>query len=410
MANLEYINKIDMTASSEDISENSVTLSPSGEVERNYDPQKLKEKLLKKKEEKKRIEEEKIKEEEEQRKQEEEAKQAHEDEPLDKNIKLMSPTRMVVRRFFRSKLSIVGLIMVVGLFIFSFFGPLVYNEWGETELDESGKTIYTTTEIEITDENGDTYIIYQTIEKEVKDNFLDTPSKEHILGTDNEGYDIFVRLMYGGRISLTVSFIAVFVITVLGVVLGGVAGYFGGVIDDIIMRICDILMCLPGIPILLIISTILDAAEVDGKYRIYLLMIYLTLFSWTGTARLVRGQILSLREQEYMVAAEAMGYSTGRKIFKHLVPNVMPQLIVQMSLSLGSMILYEATLSYLNLGVKPPYAAWGTMINIISTNMDVLQNHFNVWGPAGICIVIAVLGFNFVGDGLRDALDPKMRR
>ena len=332
------------------------------------------------------------------------------DEPLDKNIKLMSPTRMVVRRFFRSKLSIIGLVMVIGLFIFSFFGPLVYNQWGETELDEGGKIIYTTTTVTVTDDNGETYEIKQTIEKKVKDNFLAPPSSEHILGTDNEGYDIFVRLMYGGRISLTVSFIAVFVITVLGVVLGGIAGYFGGVIDDVIMRICDILMCLPGIPILLIISTILDAAEVDGKYRIYLLMVYLTLFSWTGTARLVRGQILSLREQEYMVAAEAMGYSTGRKIFKHLVPNVMPQLIVQMSLSLGSMILYEATLSYLNLGVKPPYAAWGTMINIISTNMDILQNHFNVWGPAGICIVIAVLGFNFVGDGLRDALDPKMRR
>jgi peptide/nickel transport system permease protein len=111
-----------------------------------------------------------------------------------------------------------------------------------------------------------------------------------------------------------------------------------------------------------------------------------------------------------MVAAEAMGYSTSRKIFKHLVPNVMPQLIVQMSLSLGSMILYEATLSYLNLGVKAPYAAWGTMINIISTNQDILQNHLNVWVPAGVCIVIAVLGFNFVGDGLRDALDPKARR
>ena len=341
---------------------------------------------------------------------EEMIKKSNEEGALDKNLKLMSPTRMVLRRFFRSKLSIIGLIMVVGLFVFSFFGPLIYNEWGETELDESGKVIYTTTTVTVTDEDGNSYEIQQTIEKEVKDNFLSPPSSKHILGTDNEGYDIFVRLMYGGRISLTVSFIAVFVITILGVVLGGVAGYFGGWIDDVIMRICDILMCLPGIPILLIISTILDAAEVDGKYRIYLLMIYLTLFSWTGTARLVRGQILSLREQEYMVAAEAMGYSTSRKIFKHLVPNVMPQLIVQMSLSLGSMILYEATLSYLNLGVKPPYAAWGTMINIISTNMDILQNHFNVWGPAGICIVIAVLGFNFVGDGLRDALDPKMRR
>ena len=413
MANLEYMNQIDLTASSEKISENGVVLSPKGEITRNYDPEELREKRLKEIEEKKRIEEEQRIQEEQRKKEEEEQRAKEEtdaDEPLDKNVKLMSPTRMVLRRFFRSKLSIVGLIMVVGLFIFSFFGPLVYNEWGETELDESGKTIYTTTEIEITDDSGEKYIIYQTIEKEVKDNFLAAPSKDHILGTDNEGYDIFVRLMYGGRISLTVSFIAVFVITILGVVLGGVAGYFGGAIDNIIMRICDILMCLPGIPILLIISTILDAAEVDGKYRIYLLMIYLTLFSWTGTARLVRGQILSLREQEYMVAAEAMGYSTGRKIFKHLVPNVMPQLIVQMSLSLGSMILYEATLSYLNLGVKPPYAAWGTMINIISTNMDILQNHFNVWGPAGICIVIAVLGFNFVGDGLRDALDPKMRR
>ena len=329
--------------------------------------------------------------------------------PLDKNVRLMSPTRMVVRRFFRSKLSILGLIMVVGLFLFSFVGPLIYTQWGEIELDESGKVEYAIAETTYT-VNGVTYTLRQTTEKNLKDNFLAAPSSEHILGTDNEGYDIFVRLMYGGRISLTVSFIAVFLITILGVILGGISGYFGGWIDNVIMRLCDVLMCLPGIPILLIISTILDASDIDAKYRIYLLMIYLTFISWTGTARLVRGQILSLREQEYMVAAEAMGYSTSRKIFKHLIPNVMPQLIVQMSLSLGSMILYEATLSYLNLGVKAPYAAWGTMINIISTNQNVLQNHWYVWVPAGICIVIAVLGFNFVGDGLRDALDPKARR
>jgi len=329
--------------------------------------------------------------------------------PLDKNVRLMSPTRMVVRRFFRSRLSIIGLVMVIGLFIFSFFGPMIYTQWGEIQLDESGKTEYAIAENTYT-VDGVTYTVRQTTEKYLKDNFLSPPSSEHILGTDNEGYDVFVRLMYGGRISLTVSFIAVFLITILGVILGGIAGYFGGATDNIIMRLCDILMCLPGVPILLIISTILDASDIDAKYRIYLLMIYLTFISWTGTARLVRGQILSLREQEYMVAAEAMGYSTFRKIFKHLVPNVMPQLIVQMSLSLGSMILYEATLSYLNLGVKAPYAAWGTMINIISTNQDVLQNHWYVWVPAGICIVIAVLGFNFVGDGLRDALDPKARR
>ena len=329
--------------------------------------------------------------------------------PLDKNVRLMSPTRMVVRRFFRSKLSIIGLIMVIGLFLFSFLGPVIYTEWGEIELDESGKTKYSISETTYV-VDGVEYTVKQTTETYLKDNFLAPPSAEHILGTDNEGYDVFVRLMYGGRISLTISFIAVFVITILGVIMGGISGYFGGKIDNVIMRLCDVLICLPGIPILLIISTILDASDIDAKYRIYLLMIYLTLFSWPGTARLVRGQILSLREQEYMVAAEAMGYSTSRKIFKHLVPNVMPQLIVQMSLSLGSMILYEATLSYLNLGVKAPYAAWGTMINIISTNQNVLQNHWNVWVPAGICIVIAVLGFNFVGDGLRDALDPKARR
>ena len=334
---------------------------------------------------------------------------AETDVPLDKNVRLMSPTRMVVRRFFRSKLSIVGLIMVIGLFVFSFAGPFLYTEWGEIELDTSGKTEYSTSVTTYT-VDGKEYTLHQTTEKSLKDNFLAPPSAEHILGTDNEGYDIFVRLMYGGRISLTVSFIAVFLITILGVILGGIAGYFGGVIDNIIMRLCDVLICLPGIPILLIISTILDASEIDAKYRIYLLMIYLTFISWPGTARLVRGQILSLREQEYMVAAEAMGYSTSRQIFKHLVPNVMPQLIVSMSLSLGSMILYEATLSYLNLGVKAPYAAWGTMINIISTNQDILQNHLNVWVPAGVCIVIAVLGFNFIGDGLRDALDPKARR
>lgn len=340
------------------------------------------------------------------------ATESHDTEaPLDKNVRLMSPTRMVVRRFFRSRLSIIGLIMVIGLFIFSFAGPLVYTAWGEIELDESGKTEYATAVTTYT-VDGVEYTVRQTTEKSLKDNFLAPPSSEHILGTDNEGYDIFVRLMYGGRISLTVSFLAVFLITALGVVLGGVAGYFGGVVDNVIMRICDVLICLPGIPILLIISTALDAPEygVPAEYRIYLLMAFLSLISWPGTARLVRGQILSLREQEYMVAAEAMGYSATRKIFKHLIPNVMPQLIVQMSLSLGSMILYEATLSYLNLGVKAPYAAWGTMINIISTNQDILQHHLNVWVPAGVCIVIAVLGFNFVGDGLRDALDPKSRR
>ena len=341
--------------------------------------------------------------------------------PLDKNLRLMSPGMMVVRRFFRSKLSIVGLVMVISLFLFSFLGPVLLadttegytddSKWGETELDRSGKVEYSVNVTTFT-VNGVEYTIHQTTEKQVSDNFLQRPTAAHPLGTDDQGYDVLVRLMYGGRISLIVSFLAVFLMTIFGVIMGGLSGFFGGAVDTVIMRICDVLICLPGIPILLIVGTALDNPDwgIDSQYRIYLLMTFLTFISWPGTARLVRGQILSLREQEFMVAAEAMGYSPGRKIFKHLVPNVMPQLIVQMSLGLGSMILYEATLSYLNLGVRAPYAAWGTMINIITTNQDILQNHLYVWVPAGVCIVIAVLGFNFVGDGLRDALDPKARR
>ncbi|MBQ9859336.1 MAG: ABC transporter permease [Clostridia bacterium] len=335
------------------------------------------------------------------------------DTPLDKNVRLMSPTQMLLRRFFRSKLSIVGLVMVISLFLFCFAGPLLYTAWGETELDKSGKTEYATSESTYT-VDGVTYTIHQTTETHLVDNFLSSPDGIHPLGTDDQGYDVLARLMYGGRVSLIVSFMTVFLLTIFGVLMGGIAGYFGGWIDNVIMRICDVLMCLPGIPILLIISSAMDGwvslGMMEENWRIYILMLFLTFISWPGTARLVRGQILSLREQEYMVAAEAMGYSVSRKIFKHLVPNVMPQLIVQMSLSLGSMILYEATLSYLNMGIKAPFTAWGSMINIITTNQDILQNHLYVWVPAGVCIVVAVLGFNFVGDGLRDALDPKARR
>lgn len=334
-------------------------------------------------------------------------------EPLDKNVRLMSPTQMLLRRFFRSKLSIIGLVMVIGLFLFCFAGPLVYTQWGETDLDKSGKTEYAVSSTTYT-VDGVEYTLRQTTEKYLTDNFLSSPSAEHPLGTDDQGYDVLARLMYGGRVSLIVSFMTVLLMTLFGVIIGGIAGYFGGWVDNIVMRICDVLICLPGVPILLILSSAMDGwVELDMMqegWRIYILMIFLTFISWPGTARLVRGQILSLREQEFMVAAEAMGYSTSRKIFKHLIPNVMPQLIVQMSLSLGSMILYEATLSYLNMGIKAPYTAWGSMINIITTNPDILQNHLYVWVPAGICIVIAVLGFNFVGDGLRDALDPKGRR
>ena len=348
-----------------------------------------------------------------------------EDTPLDKNVRLMSPTQMVMRRFFKSKLSVIGLVMLAVLFVFCFLGPVVYNDWGETERDETTvvKPVEQNSEVPSFEYevNGHSFTAYQITGALIKTNALAAPSATHPLGTDQLGHDVLVRLMYGGQISLIIGFITVFIITAMGIVLGGIAGYFGGFVDNVIMRICDVLMCVPGFPIMLVFGTLLMAfgeeknpnmiQEILGepKYRIYFLMAFLTLFSWPGTARLVRGQILYLREQEYMVAAEAMGYSTARKIFKHLIPNVMPQLIVSMTLSLGSMILYEASLSFLGMGVQAPYAAWGTMINATS-DPNILMNFMNIWVPPGLCIVTAVLGFNFVGDGLRDALDPKGRR
>ncbi|MDE7159073.1 MAG: ABC transporter permease [Clostridiales bacterium] len=333
-----------------------------------------------------------------------------EDTPLDKNVKLMSPGRMVARRFFRSKLSITGLIMLIVLFLFSWLGPVVYHAWGETETDRSGKTDYSSFEVsavEGEEEYGEGVMI---IVRESSINRLARPSIKHLLGTDEGGKDVFMRLMYGGRLSLLVSFIAVILTTVLGVVLGGVAGYYGGWVDNVIMRFCDVLMCLPTLPLMLILGTVLNENGISAEYYIYILMILLSAFSWPGMARLVRGQILFLREQEYMVAAEAMGYSSARRIFKHLIPNVLPQIIVTMTMSLGSMILYESALSYLGLGVKPPYASWGTMVSIISGGDPAIMASTWAWVPAGICIVLAVLGFNFIGDGLRDALDPKQRR
>jgi peptide/nickel transport system permease protein len=175
------------------------------------------------------------------------------------------------------------------------------------------------------------------------------------------------------------------------------------------MRIVDIFICLPTLPILLIASALIDALGVDVQYRIYWVMVILTVFGWSGIARLVRGQILSLREQEYMVAAETMGFSSARKIFSHLIPNVMPLLIVSMTMSLGGVILMESTLSYLGLGVPQPYAAWGTMI-ASAKQMEILEKYPFIWVPPGVVIVLVVLAFNFVGDGLRDAFDPKMRR
>ncbi len=235
------------------------------------------------------------------------------------------------------------------------------------------------------------------------------PSSQHWLGTDKHGMDVLTRLMYGGRISLMIGFIVVMLETALGVIMGGLAGYFGKWVDMIIMRIVDVFFCIPFLPILIILGSVMDKLDVDPQLRIYYMMLILGIMSWPSIARMVRGQILSLREQEFMLAAEATGLSISRRIFKHLIPNVIPQLIVLATLGLGGVILYESTLSFLGLGVKFPFASWGNIISGVSTAYE-MTNFWFVWIPAGLLILLTVLGFNFVGDGLRDAFDPKMKR
>ena len=253
-----------------------------------------------------------------------------------------------------------------------------------------------------------TWSILQEKETRVFDTYS-YPSKEHWLGTDKNGMDMLTRIMYGGRVSLVIGFIVVVIQTLLGVVLGGIAGYFGGWVDNLIMRLVDIFYCIPSMPIIIILGAAMDGMRVDPTIRMLLLMLLLGFLGWASIARLVRGQILSLREQEFMTATEATGIRTRNRIFKHLIPNVIPQLIVNCTMALGSTIITESTLSFLGLGVKFPFASWGNIINDVNDTY-VLTTYWFIWIPAGVCLLLTVLAFNILGDGLRDAFDPKMKR
>lgn len=333
-------------------------------------------------------------------------------ESLSDSVRALSPGRLVIKRFFRSRLSMVGLFIIIALFIFCYIGPF-FVPYREAQVFPIPTEVKVSTSESFKGADGEEYFYYDV--SVGVEPYKAAPSISHWFGTDSNGMDTFVRLMYGGRISLTLSFLVVFLQSALGVLFGGFSGYFGGKIDMLIMRIVDIINCVPTLPILIVLASILQRVPVTvipvGN-RIFYIMGFLTIIGWSGTARMVRGQILSLREQEYMVAAEATGISAMSKIFRHLVPNVMPQLIVQMTLGLGGIILYESTLSYLGLGVQIPRAAWGTMISLAdpSKGQNILQYYPNLWIPPGVLIVLAVLAFNFIGDGLRDAIDPKMKR
>ncbi len=228
------------------------------------------------------------------------------------------------------------------------------------------------------------------------------PSREHWLGTDEVGRDVFSRLVYGARVSLSVGLVAVTIYTTIGVVLGSVSGFFGGLVDGVIQRLTDTVMCFP--PLIIIIA----AVSIIGP-SIWNVMLIIGLLTWTGTCRLVRGQILSIREREFVEAARAAGASDARLIVRHVLPNTLAPVIVSATFGVAAAILTEAGLSFLGLGVQPPTPSWGNLINL-AQSATILQTMPWLWAPPGLLIALAVLAINFVGDGLRDALDPRAAR
>jgi peptide/nickel transport system permease protein len=229
---------------------------------------------------------------------------------------------------------------------------------------------------------------------------LERPSLEHPFGLDELGRDIFSRVLAGARISLFVGLVVVGISSVLGVLLGSIAGYFGGWLDDVISRTIDVLLAFPGILLAIALVAVLGPSLSN-------VVMALSVIGWVGYARLVRGQVLKARELEFVQAARALGAGTPRILLRHVVPTAMPAVMVQATLGMAGAILAEASLSFLGLGVQPPTPSWGTMLN--GGRLHLLDApHLTIF--PGAAIAALVLGFNFLGDGLRDALDPKRYR
>ncbi|GKU76545.1 oligopeptide ABC transporter permease [Paenibacillus sp. L3-i20] len=234
------------------------------------------------------------------------------------------------------------------------------------------------------------------------------PSLSHWLGTDMLGRDVLTRLLQAGRISLTVGIASMALSVTIGFVLGAIAGYYRGVVDQIIMRIADLLLTIPNLPILFIVGALLSDWKMPTEYRMYVVMIMLSVIGWPGLARLIRGQLLSLREREFMQATIVLGLRDHRKLFNHILPNMVPLLIVISTLNVGGAILSESILSFFGLGVMPPTATWGNMIDSANNLMDFELRPW-LWIPPGMAIFLTVIAINMFGDGLRDALDPKQK-
>lgn len=229
--------------------------------------------------------------------------------------------------------------------------------------------------------------------------------KGYLMGTDEFGRDLWTRLMNGGRMTLTIGAVAVLLSTVIGVVIGGVSGYFGGRIDMFLQRVSEMVSSLPFLPFAMILNALLGSS-LGPTQRIYLMMIVLGLLSWTGLQRLVRAQVLSLREQEFVVAARSVGVKEGEIVFRHIIPNVISVIIVNTTLSFASSMLTESSLSFLGFGVRPPIPTWGNMLHG-ANNSIIIQNYWWRWVFPSIALSLTVIAVNLIGDGLRDAIDPR---
>jgi len=226
------------------------------------------------------------------------------------------------------------------------------------------------------------------------------PSSRHIFGTDGLGRDVLMRLMLGGRVSLSVGIVAALTSTIIGVTLGGIAGFFGKKADMIIMRFTDIVMCFPFLVICMVLVSILGPGLGNTMFAIALL-------KWTNAARITRGEILYLREKQFIEADKSLGINKYKTLFAHILPNAISPIIVNTTFAMADSIMTESSLSFLGLGVLLPTPTWGNMLKDAST-LVILKTQPWLWIPPGVCIALIVLSINFIGDGLRDALDPRM--
>lgn len=279
--------------------------------------------------------------------------------------KEISYTRLVIQRFLKHRLAVIGLIVMIVISLVAIFAPLI-----------APKSPY-----------------------EIHASFGAPPSAEFWLGTDQVGRDVFSRLIYASRVSLLVGIGAVVIYTVIGTILGAISGYFGGWVDMLFMRITDVFMSFPNLMVILVVVSILGPSLMN-------IILILGLLGWPAVARLARGSVLALKEVDFVKSGIVIGLSTPRILFNHIMPNAIAPLLVHATFGIAAAIIIEASLSFLGMGVQPPIASWGNMLTD-AQSLTVLSSQPWLWIPPGTMIVIAVLAINFVGDGLRDALDPK---